>query len=250
MSPNNHFADEAGQRGCAARFLDMPKSSSKELSIVEAARLIYHTRSPSDEQIQRVYKRMKSGSLPVRDYGRAPLEWTTTEQALADYLASQMLKPRAALPPPEPIPRRAPATRSTRLDREATQLRSVYRGMWRDYFLAVMLRRRMGHRSLAFRRAVLAGQIVFLASFLGLLMAAIRITTEPTLPERVAIERWIDECTDRHQVVRWHPTQIATDGRVMTVEVEYRYAKDSPRTITTRRTFRVVDSSVEEISTE
>jgi hypothetical protein len=234
----------------------MLHSADKELSIVEAARVIFRTAVPSDEQIQRVYKRMKAGTIPVRAYGGDPLKWTTTETALADFLAAQMIRgPSGAsrVSAPREHAHAAPpanAGTSSRRARQAKRLRGVYYGMWRDYFLAVMLRRRMAHRSAAFRRAVLAGQVGLLALFAGVLAGAVRLAREPIVPEHVAIERWIDERTDRHQVVRWHPAQLARDGNGVTIEVEYRYAKDSARTITTRRTFRVAGEQVEEVSLE
>lgn len=69
----------------------MPQSSQKPVSIVEAARLIYRTRSPSERQIRRVYQRMKAGLLEVHEYGGEPTEWTTTEQSLAEYLALSLI---------------------------------------------------------------------------------------------------------------------------------------------------------------
>ena len=191
---------------------------------------------------------MKSGMLPVHDYGREPLEWTTTEGALADYLAARLSQPRAKptrLSEGDQLP--VKASRSTRRDRAATELRSVYRGILRDYFLAIMLRRRTGSRSATFRRCVLAGQIVMLASFAGLLVTLVRIATPAPRPEFDMVQKWIDEATDRYEVLRWHPIKIPPDGHGVVVEVEYKYAKDSSRTIFTRRSFRVVDETVEEI---
>jgi hypothetical protein len=232
----------------------MLKATDKELSLVEAARVIYRTAAPSDEQIQRVYRRMKSGALAVRDFGRNPLEWTTTEGALADYLAARMVKVRENPTPASSRNKTARAPIAPRLSnrraREASRLRSMYYGMWREYFLAVLLRRRMAHRSAAFRRAVLAGQIGLLVCLAALLVAAVRLTREPIAPERAAIERWIGQQSDRHQVVRWYPTQPAPDGNGLLVEVEYKYAKDSPRTVTTRRVFRVAGDEVDQIGDE
>lgn len=229
----------------------MPKASNRELSIVEVARLIHHTASPSDEQIQRVYKRMKSGALPVHDYGREPIEWTTTEEALAEFLAAQMLKPRGESNRILLRGERASASApSAHRAHEAKRFRSVYYSMSREYFLAVLLRRRMAHRSAAFRRAVLAGQVTVLAVIVGLSVASFRFSLRPRLPEQAAIEGWIDQHTDRHQIVRWHPAEQDTDRDGVIVEVEYRYSKDSPRMITTRRVFCVVGDEVQEISTD
>jgi hypothetical protein len=231
----------------------MPQSSQKPVSIVEAARLIYRTRSPSERQIRRVYQRMKAGLLEVHEYGGEPTEWTTTEQSLAEYLATSMVKPRKPPPAAEAAQRAGDglgrrARRSTKDIREARRLRDVYRGMWRDYFLAVLLRRRTAHRSTAFRRAVVAGQAAILVGLIAVCAAAVRFAIEPVPPQRAAIDRWIDAITDRHEITRWHPAQSAPDGRGVLVEVEYRYASGSPRTIHTRRTFRVVGDEVSEVS--
>lgn len=209
----------------------------RTISIVEAARVIYHTREPDEKQLRSVYQRMKAGVLPVRDYGNAPLEWTTTEQDLADFLAKQLTRQEQGRLP----------IQSARQARESRQVRAVYQSMWRDYFLAVLLRRRMRHRSSKFHRAVVVGQVVLFVTLLAVTLSTIRIWTAGPPAEQVAIERWISENTDRHQIVRWHPTTDAPDGRGVMVEVEYRYAKDSPRTIQTRRFFQVENDQAREV---
>jgi hypothetical protein len=226
----------------------MTSASRRPVSIVEAARLIYRTPSPSERQIRRVYERMKAGLLAVRDCDGEPSGWTTTEQALAEYLAKSMVRRKPS--PTGPLPGRAEKRRSDRRwrkeAREARRLRDVYRGMWRDYFLAVLLRRRAAHRSAAFRRAVIVGQAAILGALLAACVATVRFTLAPAIPEHAAIERWIDANTDRHQITRWHPAVPAPDRRGVLVEVEYRYASGSPRAIHTRRIFRVVGSQVSE----
>jgi hypothetical protein len=222
----------------------MQETRGKPVSIVDAARLIYRTRAPSQRQIRRVYERMKAGVLELHRAGGDPLEWTTTEQSLADYLATRMVRKR----PPSAAagPRDAARARSPRELRETARLRRVYRGMWRDYFLALLFRRRVTGRSAAFRRAVIAGQAAILAGLVAACAATVRIASEPIVPERAAIERWIDLHTDRHKVTRWHPARAAPEGGVL-VEVEYQYATGSPRTIHTRRTFHVGGNEVREV---
>jgi hypothetical protein len=228
----------------------MTDGSDKPVSLVEATRLIYGTAAPSERQIRRVYERMKSGALKVSAYGREPLEWTTSEHSLAEYLAAGMLNRRktssAANDPSRPpgTPRFARATSRTR---GARKMRVLYNDILRDYVLAVMLRRRMAQRSATFRRAVLFGQITLLLSLVAVFGSVLRFTSEPYLAERVAVERWIDENTQRHQITRWHPTQPAADGNGLIVEVEYRYVADSPRMIHTRRTFRVTGEALSEV---
>lgn len=233
----------------------MAKASHKPLSIVEAARVIYRTRSPSERQLRRVYQRMKSGVLKVHDYGGEPMRWTTTEQSLAEYLATSMVQTRK--PPPRAGRTQQAGTLaggqgspSTSQRRQARRLRDVYRGMWRDYFLAVLLRRRAVHRSAAFRRAVVAGQAAILLGLVALCAATVRFAIAPVVAEHAAIDRFIDAQSDRHEITRWHPTLSAPDGDGLLVEVEYEYASGSPRTIHTRRTFRVVGDQVSEVPME
>jgi hypothetical protein len=230
----------------------MPQTRGKPVSIVEAARLIYRTRAPSERQIRRVYERMKAGVLEVHRASGEPATWTTTEQSLADYLAARMVRRRpasAAARPREPGAAGSSHPRAKEL-REATRLRRVYRGMWREYFLAVLLRRRVAGRSVAFRRAVIAGQAAILACLLGVCAATVRFTFEPIARERAAIERWIEANTDRYKVTCWHPSRAAPEGDAVLVEVEYQYASGSPRTIHTRRTFRVVGDEVREVEAD
>jgi hypothetical protein len=128
-------------------------------------------------------------------------------------------------------------------------MRGVYRGIWRDYFLAVMLRKRIDHRSVHFHRAVLAGQIGVLLTIVGLVLG-VSHSFEGTPPERTAIKHFLASQTDTIQVERWHPSQASESGEGLLVEVEYRYTKDSPRAIHTRRTFRVVGDEVSEVAEE
>src|SRR5690349_18112696 len=66
----------------------MDTRSDCEVSIIDAARIIYHTRAPNDGQIHRVYALMKSGALRPNANAGPPLKWTTTELSLADFLAA------------------------------------------------------------------------------------------------------------------------------------------------------------------
>jgi hypothetical protein len=228
----------------------MTDARQKPGSIVDAARLIYRTRTPNERQIRRVYQRMKAGLLRIHEGDGEPTEWTTTEQALAEYLATSMVSRGHKRPQPSPAGL-APASgrgvrQSTHEVRQTRHLRDVYRGMWRDYFLAVLLRRRAVHRSSTFQRAVVLGQVAVLGAFVAFCAATVRVAFQPLAAERAAIERWIDEHTDRHDVTRWYPTVAAPDGNGVLVEVEYAYTLDSPRKVHTKRVFRVVGDKVSE----
>lgn len=253
----------------------------KPLSLVEVARVVFRTPHPSDQQIGRVFERMKAGVLHVHQRGRTPWDWTTTEASLAEFMANEMLKrqkfggqPTSAARAATSLStaqkkvqstiqstilnavqteRRAPARLSSGAARQqrvdADDMRGVYRGIWRDYFLAVMLRKRIAHRSVSFHRAVLAGQVVVLLSIVVLVLG-VSHSFERTPPERIAIKRYLAAQTDSHFVERWFPSQAAESGEGLLVEVEYRYTKESTRAIHTRRTFRVLGDDVSEVSDE
>lgn len=233
----------------------MSKSSDRRLSIADAARLLYRTDAPSDQQIGRVYERMKAGAIRVHDTSAAPRHWTTTEKALADYVAVEMVKRQDAVNPVavakprgEPLASRTRGAAQSDRARDAKTLKDAYHNIWRDAFLAVLLRRRMAHRSARFHHGVVVCQIALLIGLIGIALGAIRLTMRPIAPEHMAIERWIEQATDTYSVTRWHPTQTAADGQGVTVEVEYRYTKQSRKPINTRRTFRVIGDSVSEMS--
>jgi len=255
----------------------------KPLSLVEVARLLFRTPHPSDQQIGRVFERMKAGALRVHQRGATPRDWTTTEESLAEFMANEMLKRQNAAPRPVAVARSAasartgatgtvargtasaatpqskarpaahgrPAKRSDKQQRAsaAADMRGVYHGIWRDYFLAVMLRNRTAHRSVNFHRAVLAGQFGVLLTIVGLVLGMSR-SFEGTPPERIAIKHFLVSQTDTFQVERWHPSRATESGEGLLVEVEYRYTKECTRAIHTRRTFRVVGDDVSEVADE
>jgi hypothetical protein len=232
----------------------MTASREKTVSLVQATRTLYGTRAPSNDQLTRVFRLMKSGVLPARDGGVDPLKWATTELALAELLAhwqvrrAHVRKDRESTFAEEedgPTPASRQQDASAQLDR-------VYRNLWRDYFLAMMLRRRLTDHSVAFRRAVLAGQICLLLAFVGALVGGVRqvnsLTSVPV--EHQAVERWIGQHTDEFAIQRWVDTQPNPGGDGMIVSVQYRYRKDSQRWIHTQREFNVIGDSATEVVAE
>lgn len=235
----------------------MANSQDRSVSIVDAARLIFRTSAPSDKQVRRVYELMKVGAIRVRDYGGPPLRWTTTEGALADFLASQR-ESRAIVKRASHLLAKPTATLESALtpaarhdDDEATEnLRDVYRGIWRDYFLAVMLRRRMSHRTQAFARCVVAGQVILLLALIGVFTGVCRMAVSAKPAEHTAIERWIEANTDDYKIKRWFPIEADADGGGTVVQVQYCYQKDSRRWIHTDRRFQVLGEGVTELPGE
>jgi hypothetical protein len=229
----------------------------RTVTIVDAARLIFRTSAPDDRQVHRVYELMKVGAIRVRDCGGSPLRWTTTEGALADFLTSQrearmkvqrssqrLRKPNAGLGDEHPL------AALHEDDEESDKLRGVYRNIWRDYFLAVMLRRRVGHRTHLFARWVVVGQVVVLLTLIGTFAGVVRLTWNPKPAEHAAIECWIAENTDDFGVTRWFPFEEVADVAGTVVRVQYRYQKESRRWIHTDRRFQVLGDTVTELPGE
>lgn len=223
----------------------MSESIGHALSAVDAARIIFRTDAPSEEQIGRVYERMRAGVIRVTDRTRPLHAWMTSESALADYLAAERTRKPNRRTPANGVKKTAPPGKTRAAN--GKQVVEVYRAIWRDYFLAVMLKRRMSHRSRAFHRAVLGGQIALLLFICATFYFGLRFTIAPSRPEQAAIERWIDEHTDSHLVTRWHPTLAGDEPDEVVVEVEYRYTRDSARAIHTKRRFSVKGDVVAEL---
>ena len=226
-------------------------ASDRSVSLVHAARTLYGIRTPNDAQIARVFQLMKSGALPARDGGTNPLKWTTTETALAEFMARRELRrAHARNDRQSPLAKEEDGLRSSTDQRDnSAQFQRVYRHIWRDYFLAVMFRRRAANRSVAFHRAVLAGQACLLLLFVGAVLGSVQqivaLTSVPV--EHRAVERWIQDRTDAFLVKHWRSIHPGAGGDGSIVRVEYRYRKDSPRWIHTQRTFHVVGDKVTEV---
>lgn len=126
---------------------------SSVLNAVEAARRIYQTPHPSASQVGKVIQKIESGVLGQGPQGGA----TTTVEAVVEYLA-----------------RRESARATTHLaDRNrlkgssaAKHVRGpvvhLYRQLLKDYFLAVLLRRRRSAHSSAFGWTVIGTQTLML----------------------------------------------------------------------------------------
>src|SRR5690606_14099260 len=68
----------------------------KTLTVIDAARLLYRTKSPSQAQVNRIQKLMKAGVLPECNCDGPPLSWTTTAGAIADHLAKESVEKQSA----------------------------------------------------------------------------------------------------------------------------------------------------------
>jgi hypothetical protein len=218
----------------------MTESSSRRLSIDDAARLIYQTSRPSARQLSKVRHTVARGVLQ----GSLEGNWVTTS-SVASYLAARVVKSsadRSRRSGRTDAGRDAPATSARIADMADGELPRVYRHILRDYFAAVLRRRQPTGTSRAYRAAVWAGQIaVVLFPVVVIVGAAVRVTAPP--PERRAIERWIDADTRQYEILKWFPPERPRSGGVI-VRVRYKYVGDSPKAIVTDRRFRVQEEDV------
>lgn len=225
-------------------------SPDKTLALVEVTRLIFRTKSPSEVQVARIQKLMQLGALSDCHCAGPPAQWTTTAAAIADYLAKESLKRQAAKhanatgeapPVPSLFDGSVPEPES------ATQLKSLYKGIWSDYFLTVFMQRKAAHQSVNFRRAVLAGQIFLLLTILMAMLGGVSLTFESVPPQHALVENWIEQNTDYYTIQNWHPLQPAPKGEGVLLRVQYTYrGESSSRPVTTDRTFLIAGDQVSE----
>jgi hypothetical protein len=229
------------------------QSDPRVLSVEEAARAVFNTDQPTAQQVSRVREMIHRGVLPASAQGR----WTTTADAVAHYLARQALlrgdRSRAENADGEDakaggasaVARRVldapPVRRSTASDRD---YRALYVELMRDYFLATILRRKVVGRSETFHRAVLLGQVVFIALVASLCLAAVRAALAPRPAGQEAVERYLDEHMDDYRVETWFPAEPRPDGSLR-IRVQYRYRqRGSNKWVHTDRLFHVVGDRV------
>lgn len=194
-------------------------SNERVLNVDEAAQIIYHTRAPSAEQIDKIRYKLARGVLKSSSKGR----WTTTTGAVADYLSRRTFKQGYS-----------------HHKVQQRQLFSVYRELVRDYCRAVLLRRAGAKRSRLFETAVIVGQAACLVFLAGALLLGHRSLFASVPPEQTTVEQWLEDHEPSFQIVEWFAP--AEDGRL---RVKYKY--DGGKTILTDRTFVVRGGQVVEV---
>jgi len=198
----------------------MPRTEDRELTVEEAARIIYSTPTPTEQQKGKVRDKLRRGTL--RRSPRSP--WSTTAWAVAEYLAART----------SPQHRRPGAPKD---------LQGLYGGLLRDYFLALVLRRRAAGRSRLFQRTVVAGQVVVLAASLWLIATIALKTRSAMAPERAAVQEWLEaNIRGRYRIVEWFPPRPSDEG--VTLRLRYQYFTPGRKGIVTDREFEVVEGRV------
>jgi hypothetical protein len=217
----------------------MPRNEERRhrLNAEEAARIIYGTQEPDWRQVGQVRAMILRGVIQGSKDGR----WTTAD-AVAEYLAAANLHRGA-----ERNRRAAASGQSLPRDGSPSQreYRSTYRDVLKEYFLAVIRRRDRRQYSRSFQGAILAGQIALLIGLVtvgALVFHAVRKVPEPQ--ELATVRQWLEQNTDRHQIVQWYAPEPVADGQGLSIRVVYEYAKVSPKTIRTDRVFVIEGGQV------
>lgn len=232
----------------------MANERGRLMTPLDVAEIWFGTRSPSADQLRKVLARMQSGALPLTDPAAPPARWTTTEKALATFLAARRASKDAAgrgTTVGVASPRASDTTFPTDphlLHHKNAMLRGAYRNMWSNYFLAVMIRRRVPHASRAFERAVIAGQLIVVAIIAFMVVEATGAWSPGRPLEQQLINDHLATQHGWHKVDQWHQPETDHEGHRM-VRVEYRYRDgDSSRVIHTDRRFVIDSDRVAELS--
>lgn len=219
-------------------------SPAKEevLTSIEAARLIFNTEEPTEEQVRRVEGEIKRGTLRRSRQGGM----TTTAEAVADIFASKAAANLAANPAAHQG-LSEPAAKPVAT--EDTQVTGVYQTLLKDYFLGLFLQRQSKNYPGHFQHFVLAGQVTLVV---GILLLFIWICSDATgllgrrkPPGQAAVEQWIATKHGPHEILSVAPGPEETD-----LVVKFRYRSPGGKQIETQRVFRIDDGNVSLVVTD
>ncbi len=130
----------------------------------------------------------------------------------------------------------------------ASQVRQVYHDILKEYFQALILRRRTRHTTRRFGRAVLAGQVGLLLVFVAAVAGSVKPLFSNSPPEQAAIQQWLGEHAPGYKVTKWYPPE--PDGEGVRVRVQYRYRTRQGKGIHTDRLFVIEDNHVTRVDSE
>jgi len=212
-------------------------SPAKEqvLDAIEAARLIFNTAEPSEEQVAKVEAEIRRGALRRSRQGGL----TTTAEGVANYFASKA----AASLVPHSAPAESPSPKGVKPSAaEEPAVTGVYQTMLKDYFLGIFLQRQSKQHPDFFQKAILAGQILLFVGMLAILAWAFTDAAgifSTKSPGQVAVEKWIAAKHGRFELVSISPGAEETD-----LIVKFRYRANSGKQIETQQVFRIEDGNV------
>jgi hypothetical protein len=218
----------------------MPSTSSRILTLPEAAQMICRTKTPTADDLSYLRRELETGSLQGKRKGTN--QWVISTDQVAEYLAKRAMLTRTRYAQDRASVAGKATIRTVSVARGSSELCDVYHNIFKDYFLAVMLRRKVDRASRTFGRLVLMGQILLLLALMFGTVAAMRATfLTPHPPERQAVEAWIARQTSKYTIERWFPTETPDDDDedFVSVRVQYRYFTSGGKSIDSDRTFRV-----------
>jgi hypothetical protein len=225
----------------------MIDQAARTLTLHQAAQVICRTQKPSGEQIAKVQAELENGVLKGQKdpkYG-----WTTTGALVAEYMARRQLhKQRVKREAAEgkSVAGSAGASHADEQYRGGEELKPVYRDILKDYFLTVLMRRRMGHQSTAFKVSVLAGQFLLLFAMVGGMVWGVKATIIPQPPEQKAVEEYVLKNFPESRIQTWGPSTAVPGGT--NVAVKFRYRPPGGKGVETERQFLVAGGRVAEVS--
>ncbi|MEX0703876.1 MAG: hypothetical protein WD069_17385 [Planctomycetales bacterium] len=219
----------------------MSGRGSRRMSYREAARAIYAAREPTDLQLAGIDEKVTRGAL----HGNRSRRWVATDSVIA-YIAMRAERQRlSARAEPAGIagdrsPLDAPPSA---IDLARELLPPIYREGLRDYFAAVIRRRRPAGASAAFGRAVLVGQIVLILFPIVAVVALYAVAVRPPR-EHAAVQALLERevasgAIDEYTIVEWAPSETDPREEGTRIRVRYRYSENGGKSILTDRTYLV-----------
>ena len=195
----------------------MSANSNGVLSPKEAARRIFNTMTPTDQQVGVVIREMKSGALKRSTSD----SWTTTLEAVVEYLSRQERRKYENLD-------RNQAHGSTPIGPQGQTISKFYHGLIHDYFMAVVMQRGIRNQSLFFQRLVISTQVVLLCAGVSLVIytTALMLKTPFVTPEQQTVQNWLNERYSRVEINSMKPADKAPNA----VVVRFKY-QESGRVI-------------------
>lgn len=212
----------------------------QRLTIVEATRLIFRGRASESEHVRHVEKWLEQGVL---DGQRVGSKWYTSRDAIARFLARRTLD--------EFHDEDGDEQRHAALRYSAKgELITVYRQVLKDYFLAVLMRRRVSRIGRYWRQAVLVGQAALVVSVGGGVLCVSLLLMRPAPIEHRAIDQWLAETYQDDFNVEQISAPMENDDVGKVFLVKYRYSSKHRGQIHTEQYFVVRDGKVIDVSSE
>ncbi len=198
---------------------------SKTLTVRQAAQVIFGRETVRDEHVRQVRFWLDKGDL---EGCWSRHDWRVTEDAIACFMAAKAAESSFRMPATtKPVPATSP---SVSREREARgQLSTTYRDALTNYFLAVVMRRRDRCASANWKRAVLFGQILFVALVMCLFIASLSSfgISFPSSPESEKIEGWLEAKFGGGGARLEEIGKPLTDDRAGNVVIRVKYSYES-----------------------